>query len=229
MKSTADEIAEGMAVKLASSYVVKPGDTISWLAAQSGSTVQEILAANPGVVPTKLHPGQTLVVPAKNQHHKPGQPQPPHPTPTQPHQSQHFDMEAEVGRAAGKYGLNPEVLKALIFVESSNNPHADSGQAKGLTQLTPAAAKHVGVTDPFDPVQSIHGGAMWLASAMQEAGRLRGAGHHNQLAHALMIYHAGMPAVQEWVLAGSPAGGFGQVGSLTLNYAKKILEMSGVV
>ncbi len=48
--------------------------------------------------------------------------------------------------------LTPEFFRAIIHTESSDNPHAVSqAGAKGYTQMTPAAAKEVGVKD-FDKV-----------------------------------------------------------------------------
>jgi len=49
-------------------YVVKPGDTLSGLAARflgASSRWPEIVALNPGVTPETLKAGQTLVMPAK--------------------------------------------------------------------------------------------------------------------------------------------------------------------
>jgi len=60
------------------------------------------------------------------------------------------------------------LLKGLVLVESSGNFVARSpANAVGLTQLTPAAASDVGVTDRTDPDQNVAGGAKYLE--MQEA------------------------------------------------------------
>jgi LysM repeat protein len=45
-------------------YVVVKGDTLDKIAKANHVTVKAIEAANPGVVPTKLHIGQKLVIPA---------------------------------------------------------------------------------------------------------------------------------------------------------------------
>lgn len=44
-------------------YIVKSGDTFSSIAKNFGVTVRAIQAANPGVEPTRLRPGQTLHIP----------------------------------------------------------------------------------------------------------------------------------------------------------------------
>lgn len=46
-------------------YVIKSGDTLAKIAAQSGVSLADIQAANPGVDPRKLHVGQKIVVPKK--------------------------------------------------------------------------------------------------------------------------------------------------------------------
>ncbi len=44
-------------------YVVQPGDTLSGLAAQFNTTVDEIVAANNLTDPNALQPGQSLIIP----------------------------------------------------------------------------------------------------------------------------------------------------------------------
>ncbi len=48
----------------AQTYVVKEGDIPETIAAQFGITVEELLAANPGINPNNLQIGQELVIPA---------------------------------------------------------------------------------------------------------------------------------------------------------------------
>ena len=69
-------------------------------------------------------------------------------------------------RKAKQYRLSPALLKALIRVESSFNPYAisPSAHAMGLTQIIPENFKRLGITNPFDPDQSITAGASLLAS-----------------------------------------------------------------
>lgn len=51
------------ASSLGQSYVVKSGDIPETIAAQFGITVQQLLAANPGVNPNNLQVGQVLIIP----------------------------------------------------------------------------------------------------------------------------------------------------------------------
>ena len=47
-------------------YVVEKGQTLSLIAEGFGTTVQKILAANPGLKPNMLRVGQTLIIPAED-------------------------------------------------------------------------------------------------------------------------------------------------------------------
>jgi soluble lytic murein transglycosylase-like protein len=62
-----------------------------------------------------------------------------------------------------KYGVDPDLVKALIQVESNYNFMAVSPKgARGLMQLMPATAARYGVRSVFDPTQNIEGGVRYL-------------------------------------------------------------------
>ena len=66
-------------------------------------------------------------------------------------------------RIAAEHSLSPQLIHSVIKVESNYNPHAISNKgALGLMQLIPATARRFGVTDVFNPVQNIQGGAKYL-------------------------------------------------------------------
>jgi len=50
-----------------------------------------------------------------------------------------------VGRAARAAGVDPNLLEAIVFVESSGRADVTNGAAAGLTQLKPAVARHFGL------------------------------------------------------------------------------------
>jgi len=96
--------------------------------------------------------------------------------------------DAEIQAASTKYGVDPALLKGLIKQESGFDPTARStAGAVGLTQLMPATAAGLGVTDPTDPAQSIDGGARYLREQLDRFG--------NDAAKALAAYNAGPGAV----------------------------------
>jgi len=100
-------------------------------------------------------------------------------------------FDGEIQAAAQKYGLDPALLKGLIRQESNFDPNAKSpAGAAGLTQLMPATAAGLGVTNPLDPAQAIEGGAKYLAQQLEAFG--------GDVRKALAAYNAGPGAVQRY-------------------------------
>jgi soluble lytic murein transglycosylase-like protein len=87
--------------------------------------------------------------------------------------------------SAGKYGLAPPLIKAVIAAGSGFNPAAVSSTgAVGLMQLTPDAAREMHLVDVFDPAQNIDGGARYLRLLLDRSG--------SDLERALAAYCAGL-------------------------------------
>lgn len=69
--------------------------------------------------------------------------------------------------AAEKTSLDESLLMAVIKVESDFEAQAMSPKgAIGLMQLLPSTARRLGLEDPFNPKQNIHGGARYLAQCI---------------------------------------------------------------
>lgn len=94
---------------------------------------------------------------------------------------------SDIRSAAAGAGISPALLAAVVQQESGGNAQAVSPTgAQGLTQLEPATAQSLGVTNAFDPVQNLKGGATYLASLIKQFGS-------TQL--GLAAYNAGPGAV----------------------------------
>jgi soluble lytic murein transglycosylase-like protein len=93
-----------------------------------------------------------------------------------------------VRAAAQANNLRPELIHAVISVESNYRPGARSpAGAVGLMQLMPGTAARYNVKNRLDPQQSIRGGARYLRDLMDLFG--------NNLSLVLAAYNAGEHAV----------------------------------
>lgn len=81
------------------------------------------------------------------------------------------DYSATIASAASTYGIDPNLLTQVIKAESNGDPNAvSSAGAMGLVQLMPGTASSLGVTNPFDPNQSINAGAKYLSQLLKQFG-----------------------------------------------------------
>lgn len=72
-------------------------------------------------------------------------------------------MEALVNPVARSLKVDPNLVMAVIEIESSRNSRALSNKgAMGLMQLMPATAERFGVKNAWDPMQNIKGGVLYL-------------------------------------------------------------------
>ena len=89
-----------------------------------------------------------------------------------------------VRRYAAHYRVPPELIAALIDVESRWNPRAVSDKgAMGLMQLMPATARRYGAFHPFDVEENIAAGTRYVTALMWE--------FHGDLRLVSAAYYAG--------------------------------------
>ncbi|MBI4887469.1 MAG: lytic transglycosylase domain-containing protein [Acidobacteria bacterium] len=97
-------------------------------------------------------------------------------------------FEPLVQAHATQQGIRPDLVRAVIQVESGFNARATSPKgAMGLMQLMPATARELGVRNPYDAAENIRGGTTYLRQLLD---RYEG---NEEL--ALAAYNAGSDAV----------------------------------
>lgn len=98
-----------------------------------------------------------------------------------------------IGPYAGKHNLRPELIQAVMEIESGYQVNARSrAGAIGLMQLMPQTAKYLNV-NAHDPEQNVEGGARLLDTLVKRYESRR-----NGLALALAAYNAGPGAVDRF-------------------------------
>lgn len=98
------------------------------------------------------------------------------------------DLHQLAADAARRHGLDPDLVLAVVSVESAFRPAAVSPKgAQGLMQLMPGTARELGVADPLDPASNLDGGSRYLSALIARYG--------GDLTKALAAYNAGPGAV----------------------------------
>ena len=181
-------------------YTVRPGDTLSALAAQTGTSVAAMAAMNgldpnglllagtvlklPGGAPAPVQasapaPAET-VVPAAD------------PAPTPQHVS-----ATDVQNVAAAHGVSPSLAAAIAWQESGfNNSMVSSANARGVMQVMPGTWDYVQQNlaggrqlDPNSATDNIHAGVMYLKRLLTDAGGDESA--------AIAGYYQGLGSVRE--------------------------------
>jgi LysM repeat protein len=181
-------------------YTVRPGDTLSALAAQTGVSVDAMAAMN-GLDPNGyLLAGTVLKLPG-------GAPQPaqasapepaatvvpdaaPAPTPQQV-------TAADVQNVAAAHGVSPSLAAAIAWQESGfNNGMVSPANARGVMQVMPGTWDYVQenlagdqTLDPNSATDNVHAGVMYLKRLLTDAG-----GDENA---AIAGYYQGLASVRE--------------------------------
>ena len=94
-----------------------------------------------------------------------------------------------VNTAAKNYGIDSNLILAVIKQESDFDPNSTSGcGAAGLMQIMPENFSHLGITDGYDVDQNINGGTKLLKEYLDQYG--------GNTEMALMAYNGGPGTMQ---------------------------------
>ena len=122
------------------------------------------------------------------------------------------EIDRYINEAAARHHVDPNLVRALVKVESNFNPSAVSPKgAMGLMQLMPATARMYDVRNPFDAAQNVDAGVRHLKGLLENFG--------GNVSLSLAAYNAGQGAVER--SRGIPPY------TETRNYVKRITSLMG--
>jgi soluble lytic murein transglycosylase-like protein len=161
-------------------YTVRPGDTLTGLAAQAGVSAANMAAMNgldpqgfliagtviklPSGAPTPVRAAEpapaTQVVPAAAPAATPGR-----------------VSAADIQAVASQHGVSPSLAAAIAWQESGfNNAMVSGANARGVMQVMPGTWDYVQATlaqrqlDPNSAVDNVHAGVLYLKRLLNDTG-----------------------------------------------------------
>ena len=102
-----------------------------------------------------------------------------------------LSLDAMVNGAGQRHQIDPDFINSVIRAESGFNNRAISKKgARGLMQLMPQTASHLGVANSFDPNSNVEGGTKYLRELLEK--------YHYDVPKALAAYNAGSHRVDQY-------------------------------
>lgn len=123
-------------------------------------------------------------------------------------------IQAAASAAAKKYGVDENLILAVIKQESDFNPSVTSGcGAAGLMQIMPENFSSTGITDAYDVNQNVDGGTKLLKGYLDQ--------YNGNMEMALMAYNGGPGTMQRRGV--SSASDLYKMPQETQNYVPKVM------
>jgi N-acetylmuramoyl-L-alanine amidase len=191
-------------------YTVRPGDTLSGIAASSGIDVGQLAWMN-GVdpdapllieTPLKLPTGSPLASEA------PAAPTAAAVVPNaEPYATAGRVTAADIGSVAASHGVPPSLATAIAWQESGfNNAFVSAANARGVMQILPGTWTWVeaqlanGPLDPASPLDNVKAGVMYLGQLLRDAGGDQALAAANYYQGASSVESGGLlPETQRYV------------------------------
>jgi soluble lytic murein transglycosylase-like protein len=180
-------------------YSVRPGDTLSGIAARSGISTGQLAWMN-GVDPSDpLLVGTALKLPTGSPLASQQAPQPavPEVVPqAEPYATAGRVSATQIGQVAAAHSVSPSLAAAVAWQESGfNNGFVSSANARGVMQILPGTWTWVQQRladrslDPSSALDNVHAGVMYLGQLLSDAG--------GNEALAIASYYQGSSSVQD--------------------------------
>jgi LysM repeat protein len=203
--SDASETAPSESAVSSGSYVVQPGDTLSAIAARSGTTVDQLAAAN-GLDPAGILLAGAVIsvagsgtsssdVSAPVSDSSPAAGESDSAAGAQP--TPETVSASDIGSIAAANGVDPALAEAIGWQESGfNNDLVSSTGATGVMQIEPGTWDYIGqdlaTPPPLSPdsaTDNVRGGVLLLRSLLDQTG--------GDASMAAAGYYQGLESVQE--------------------------------
>lgn len=128
------------------------------------------------------------------------------------------NIETAVNTASKKYGVDKDLIMAVIKQESDFNPKVVShAGAMGLMQLMPENCEDLGINNPYDIKENVNGGTKFLKDMLEK--------YSNSKELALAAYNAGPGTLRRRSV--DTVNEISKLPNETKDYVKKVMKYYG--
>jgi N-acetylmuramoyl-L-alanine amidase len=158
-------------------YTVRPGDTLSSIAASSGISISQLTWMNGLDASAPLLSGTVLKLPTGAPLASQQQAAPQVVPDATPNATPGFVSSGDIGGVASTHGVSPSLASAVAWQESGfNNGVISSANARGVMQILPGTWSWVqenladAPLDPNSPIENVRAGVMYLRQLLADSG-----------------------------------------------------------
>ena len=177
-------------------YTVKPGETLSGIAAAAGVPVEALAAMN-GISPdSQVIAGTALKLPAGVPAAESPQPEPTNVPAASPAPTAGTTNASEISQIAAQHGVPGSLASAIAWQESGfNNAAVSSANARGVMQVMPGTWDWVqqnlasSQLDPASTQDNVRAGVLYLRQLLNDTG--------GDQRTAIAAYYQGLGSVRE--------------------------------